>query len=143
MPSRYNVAVLGAGPGGEAAAQQGLLRGARTCLIEEKQLGGTCLNVGCIPTKAMLHASEICNQIRQSGQFGLSCGDIAIDGPAFMDRVQKVVATLVGSLDKKYQTVEAIGIGQGQFVYAPVPGGLTEFLDSADPPALGIMGMDV
>ena len=48
-----------------------------------------------------------------------------------------------GRLDKKYQTVEAIGIGQGQFVYAPVPGGLTEFLDSADPPALGIMGMDV
>ena len=67
----YDVAILGAGPGGEAAAERASRRGAKVCIIEAGALGGTCLNVGCIPTKAMLHASELARSISQAGQLGL------------------------------------------------------------------------
>jgi dihydrolipoamide dehydrogenase len=66
-----DVAIIGAGPGGEAAAQRAAIRGAKVCLIEAGGLGGTCLNVGCIPTKAMLHASELARAFGEAGQLGL------------------------------------------------------------------------
>ncbi len=106
MTDHYQVAVIGAGPGGASAARQAINRGAKVCLIEAGTLGGACLNVGCIPTKAMLHASELCKQMREAKQFGLSSGEVTVDGPAFMARVSKVVSVLVGGLDKKYQTSE-------------------------------------
>jgi dihydrolipoamide dehydrogenase len=99
----YDVVVIGGGPGGEAAAWRAHRRGASTCLIEANRLGGACLNVGCIPTKAMLHASELFWQIQRAGQLGISSGPVKVDGPAFMRRVSQVVSTLRGALDKKYQ----------------------------------------
>lgn len=95
----YDVAVLGGGPGGYAAALRAAQRGARVCCIERGRLGGTCLNVGCIPTKAMLHASELFWNIRHAGQFGFSVGATAVDGPAFMQRVRTVVDGLVKGLE--------------------------------------------
>jgi dihydrolipoamide dehydrogenase len=90
----YDVAVLGAGPGGYVAALRAAQRGAKVCLIEAGLVGGTCLNVGCIPTKAMLHASELAWQMRSAAEFGLVSGTPAVDGPAFFGRVNKVVASL-------------------------------------------------
>ena len=89
-----DVAVLGGGPGGYVAALQAAQRGARTCLIEMGKLGGVCLNVGCIPTKAMLHASDIYRQFGRADRFGLAAGDPEVDGPAFMRRVVKVAEGL-------------------------------------------------
>jgi len=83
----YDVAVLGGGPGGYVAALRAAQRGARTCLIEMGKLGGVCLNVGCIPTKAMLHASDLYRRLGRVETFGLSAGSPAVDGPAFMRRV--------------------------------------------------------
>ncbi len=102
--SRYDIAVLGGGPGGEAAAARAILRGAKTCLIEQNQLGGCCLNVGCIPTKAMLHASELYHNIGLAKQFGIDCLPADLDGEAFMKRVRAVVATLAKGLDRKIET---------------------------------------
>ena len=99
----YDVAVLGGGPGGGTAAQHANLRGARTCLIEAENLGGSCLKVGCIPTKAMLHASELFRQMDEASQFGLLCGKASVDGAALMKRVHDVVATIVKGLDGKYE----------------------------------------
>ncbi|HLG74793.1 MAG TPA: FAD-dependent oxidoreductase, partial [Ktedonobacteraceae bacterium] len=53
--THYDVAVIGAGPGGYVAAIRAAQRGARVAIVEKQYLGGTCLNVGCIPSKAMLH----------------------------------------------------------------------------------------
>jgi len=104
MVNSYDVAVLGGGPGGYVAALRAAGRGAATCLVEMAKLGGVCLNVGCIPTKAMLHASEIYRHIGRAEQFGLAAGTPAVDGPAFMRRVVGVADGLskgVGLLLRK------------------------------------------
>ena len=94
----YDVAVLGAGPGGYVAALRAAMRGAKVCIIEEKYLGGTCLNVGCIPTKAMLHASDVFYQTLNAKQFGINVAAPKIDEEVFMKRVGKVVKGLVGGV---------------------------------------------
>lgn len=90
----FDIAVLGGGPGGYVAALRGALRGGRVCLIENKHLGGTCLNVGCIPTKAMLHASEIYHQTKSSSGIGIVANDIQLDQAAFTGQISKVVTNL-------------------------------------------------
>jgi len=102
----YDVAIIGAGPGGEAAARRANLRGAKTCLIEANKLGGTCLNVGCIPTKAMLHASELFWEINRADRLGISVGDLKLDPRAYMKRVSEVPAGIVKALDRRYETGE-------------------------------------
>ena len=70
--SRYDVAVIGAGPGGYAAAFQAADLGKRTVLIdEEKQLGGTCLLRGCIPSKALLHAARLLTEAEEAETWGI------------------------------------------------------------------------
>jgi dihydrolipoamide dehydrogenase len=95
----YDVAVLGAGPGGYVAALRAAMRGAKVCCIEEKYLGGTCLNVGCIPTKAMLHASRIYWQTLNAKQFGINVSDPKVDEVVFMQRVGKVIKELTGGVE--------------------------------------------
>jgi hypothetical protein len=69
-------------------------RGAKTCCIEAGLLGGVCLNVGCIPTKAMLHASEIFHHIGRAAEYGFASPKPTVDGPAYMKRVAGVTAGL-------------------------------------------------
>jgi dihydrolipoamide dehydrogenase len=76
----YDVAVLGGGPGGYEAAVRAARRGAKVCCIEMGHLGGVCLNVGCIPAKAMLRASEIAWTLRHAAEFGLSAGEPQVEG---------------------------------------------------------------
>ena len=94
----YDVAVLGAGPGGYVAALRAAMRGTKVCIIEEKYLGGTCLNVGCIPTKAMLHASDVFFQTLNAKEFGINIGAPKVDEAVFMKRVHKVVKGLTGGV---------------------------------------------
>ncbi len=92
--SDYDVAVLGGGTGGYVAALRAAVRGAKACCVEAGPLGGTCLNVGCIPTKAMLHASGLLWEARSAGELGLAIDGARADGPALMARVGRVVAGL-------------------------------------------------
>jgi dihydrolipoamide dehydrogenase len=71
----YQLAVIGGGPAGyEAAIRAGQL-GLKTLLIEEDVLGGTCLNRGCIPTKALLHPCEVLNEVKRMEQMGITMGE--------------------------------------------------------------------
>ena len=71
MPD-YDIAILGAGPGGYVAALRAAGLGAKVALIEDTWLGGTCLNVGCIPSKAYLHLAEIYETVHKQGDaFGI------------------------------------------------------------------------
>ncbi len=111
----YDVAVLGSGPGGYVAALRAALRGAKTCVIEKDKLGGTCLNVGCIPTKAMLHGSELLWHINQADKFGIKVNKPVIDAQAFMNRTAGVVNNLRNGVDfllKKRKVDVISGIGK-------------------------------
>ncbi len=67
MPERYDVAVIGGGPGGYVAAIRAAQLGARTVIVEKDRLGGTCVVRGCIPTKAMLQSSELYSLMQRGG----------------------------------------------------------------------------
>ena len=99
MPT-YDVAVLGGGPGGYVAALRAVKRGATACCIEANHLGGTCLNVGCIPSKAMLHAGEVFQHIARASEYGFTAAGAKVDGPAYMKRVTDVVAGLRKGVEK-------------------------------------------
>ncbi len=114
-----DIAVLGGGPGGYVTALRAAVRGATVCCIEANKLGGTCLNVGCIPTKAMLHAGEVFSHIAHAGEYGFSTSEPGVDGPAYMQRVAGVTGQLRKGLTflMKSRKVEVI-CGQGHLVSA-------------------------
>ena len=80
MMSKFDVAVIGSGPGGYVAAIRCAQLGMKTALIEKySTLGGTCLNVGCIPSKSLLHTSYLFKQTKDLNQIGISVSDVQID----------------------------------------------------------------
>ncbi|HKW51308.1 MAG TPA: dihydrolipoyl dehydrogenase [Candidatus Eisenbacteria bacterium] len=88
---RYDVAVLGGGPGGYVAAIRAGQLGLKTVLIEKEKVGGTCLHVGCIPTKALLEAAEVLTLCRRAGEFGVRVAEATLDLKAAMERKDRVV----------------------------------------------------
>lgn len=79
MAKHYDIIVVGGGPGGYTAALKASALGLQTAIIEKKKLGGTCVNKGCIPTKALLHASSIFEDLQNSDEFGVSTDFISFD----------------------------------------------------------------
>lgn len=101
--NKIDVVVIGAGPGGYPAAIRAAQLGASTAIVEREQLGGTCLNWGCIPTKTLIASAERIWAARHGEAFGLKAKDIGFDFPTMARRKDEVVATLnrgVGQLLK-------------------------------------------
>ncbi len=94
----FDVLVLGAGSGGYACALRAAQLGLTVGLVEKGNLGGTCLHVGCIPTKALLHAAEVADSAREAGQFGISATLDGIDMPGVNAYKDKVVDRLFKGL---------------------------------------------
>jgi dihydrolipoamide dehydrogenase len=92
---QFDLAVIGAGPGGVAAAVEGARRGARVLLIERDQPGGTCLNWGCIPTKILLATAELRHRALEAAEVGLTLGEVGLDWSALRARVEKIVQRLI------------------------------------------------
>src|SRR6187551_3412696 len=88
---QYDVVILGSGPGGYVAAIRAGQLGLKAAVIEQGFLGGTCLNVGCIPTKAMLASVEALEVARRGSEFGFKAKDVEPDYPAMVKRRDKVV----------------------------------------------------
>jgi dihydrolipoamide dehydrogenase len=115
MASHVDVVVLGAGPGGYVAAIRAAQLGRSVAVVEKKYWGGVCLNVGCIPSKALLRNAELAHLVTQEAKtFGIS-GDVSVDyGPAF-DRSRKVADGRVKGvhyLMKKNKITEVDGWGK-------------------------------
>ncbi len=90
MASHFDVVVLGAGPGGYVAAIRAAQLGLKTAIIEKKYWGGVCLNVGCIPSKALLRNAELAHIFRKEAKtFGIS-GEVSFDFPTAVQRSRKV-----------------------------------------------------
>lgn len=95
---KFDVAILGGGPGGYPAAIKLAQKGLSVALIEAKELGGTCLNCGCIPTKALLANAEVLYNIHHAENFGISLGNIAIDFSKMQSTKDSTVSKLRNSL---------------------------------------------
>ncbi len=94
-----DVVVIGAGPGGYVSAIRAAQLGAKVVCVEKEYLGGTCLNWGCIPSKAMIASVERLHQIKHAESMGIKVdGDVSIDFDAFMNRKNKIVTTLRGGI---------------------------------------------
>ncbi|TCL35361.1 dihydrolipoamide dehydrogenase [Anaerospora hongkongensis] len=93
------VVVIGGGPGGYVAAIRAAQLGARVTVIEQERLGGTCLNIGCIPTKALLHTAELYRTMQKSKALGLQMDNLRIDWPALQNRKNNLVNRLVKGVD--------------------------------------------
>jgi len=98
---QYDLIVIGAGPGGYPAAIRAAQLGAKVAIIEKEQLGGTCLNWGCIPTKALIAAADTFAKIKHAEQFGIKVTGATVDYAGMIGHKNKVVGQLrsgIGSL---------------------------------------------
>lgn len=96
----YDVAIIGGGPGGYTAAACAAKEKLGVVLFERDQLGGTCLNRGCIPTKALLHSAETYDALKNSSELGVTAGEIAFDFAAIHERKNAVVTALRQGVEK-------------------------------------------
>ena len=95
----FDLVVLGGGPGGYAAALYGASAGMRIAMVEERRLGGTCLNCGCIPAKELLQTAEVFRTVKNAAEFGVQSSSATIDLVHTQVRKQAVVDRLVGGLE--------------------------------------------
>ncbi|HET7448712.1 MAG TPA: FAD-dependent oxidoreductase, partial [Methyloceanibacter sp.] len=92
--TRFDLAVIGAGPGGYVAAIRAAQLGLNTAIVEREHLGGICLNWGCIPTKALLRTSELYHTMKRAAEFGLAADNVRFDLPRVVERSRKVAERL-------------------------------------------------
>lgn len=106
----FDLVVIGSGPGGYVAAIKGAQMGGKVALVEGHKIGGCCLNVGCIPTKALVHAATTYLNAKESSKFGVDVGEVKLNLPGAMAHKSKTVSQLVGG-------VEMLLKGNGVTVY--------------------------
>lgn len=125
--SNYDLIVLGSGPGGYVAAIRAAQLGLKTAIVERENLGGICLNWGCIPTKALLRSAEIYHYMQHAGDYGLTAANISADIDAVVKRSRGVAKQLnqgVTHLMKKNKI--AVHMGDGKLT---APGKLSVIKD--------------
>lgn len=94
-----DIAILGGGPGGYVAALHGGLTDKKIVIIEKNNLGGTCLNEGCIPTKTLVRSAEVFNLVKESKEFGITLESPKINLKDVISRKDRIVEELVGGID--------------------------------------------
>ena len=99
--NKYDLIVLGGGPAGYNAAERAAHEGMKTLVIEERELGGVCLNEGCIPTKTFLYSATILDYAHHGDKYGVTVTGASLDHSKVVDRKNKVVKTLVSGVGAK------------------------------------------
>jgi dihydrolipoamide dehydrogenase len=99
----FDCVVIGAGPGGYVAAIRAAQLGMSTVVVERGAVGGRCLNVACIPAKAVLRSADIITEVREAGEFGIVVGEPTVDFAAVAERRGKVVSTLTGGVSMLFK----------------------------------------
>ena len=99
----YDLAILGGGPAGYVAAENAATKGLKTILFEKRELGGVCLNEGCIPTKTLLYSAKMYDHATGSKKYGVTAENVAFEYKKMADRKTKVVRKLVAGIKMKME----------------------------------------
>ena len=111
---QFDLIVIGSGPGGYVAAIRAAQLGAKVALVEEREVGGVCLNRGCIPSKAIIESARVLGTVRHAGQFGIKTGPPEVDYGAVIQRKDAVLTRLrngIGYLLKNAKITVTAGRG--------------------------------
>ena len=136
MTTTYDIAVIGSGPGGYVAALKAAQLGASVAVVEERPfLGGTCLNFGCIPSKALLASAELLHAIGAASALGVSvAGEVGYDWPFIQKHKDKVLAKLRGGIKNLFKARGVTSLqgrgrlaGPGMFTVTDGDGKTTEY----------------
>ena len=109
----YDAIVIGSGQGGNPLAQKLGKRGERVALIERKDLGGTCVNTGCTPTKMYVASAQVAHYARHSSRWGVEAGQVAMNMPAVISRKNEYVNTSRGNWEKKFEENDKVDLFRG------------------------------
>lgn len=112
--TKYDIGIIGAGPAGYSAALHAASKGKSVLLIEKDNIGGVCLNKGCIPTKSIMHASEVYKQMKDSEKLGIHAENITLDYSKVIERKNKTIELLRKNIElalknAKVNTIKAEG----------------------------------
>ena len=119
----YDAIVIGAGQPGPGVAGALADEGKRVALIEMDRAGGTCLNHGCKPTKALRASAVVAHQARRAAEYGVHTGEVTVDFPAAMSRVRSIIDGLRDSLDDWLASVDGLDQFHGTATVTTDPGG--------------------
>jgi dihydrolipoamide dehydrogenase len=133
MAERFDVAVIGSGPGGYVAGIKAAQKGMKSVVVERERLGGVCLNWGCIPTKALLRNAELYEAMQDADAYGFKVGSLSFDAAKVVARSRGVADKMnrgVTSLFKKYKVESRMGtgkiLGPGRIQVSPEQGSPVE-----------------
>src|SRR5690554_455237 len=125
----YDLIILGSGPGGYVAAIRASQLGLKTAIVERENLGGICLNWGCIPTKALLRSAEVFHNMKRAADYGLAAENISAD-------IDAVVKTADHAMIRYHRADIAVAVS--------IPGGLiTPIITSADTKSLSVIATEM
>jgi dihydrolipoamide dehydrogenase len=86
----FDVVIIGGGPGGYSAAKLAAKKGLKTALIEKEKIGGICVNVGCVPTKAMIFSAELVYKLQRGFEYGIKIDNFSVDFKKIMERTRRI-----------------------------------------------------
>lgn len=119
----YSLAIIGGGPAGYVAAEKAARAGMSVVLFEGRELGGVCLNEGCIPTKTLLYSAKMLDQARHADRYGIVVEGLQPDYPAILKRKEKVVKKLVGGIRVRMRNAAVEVVKAEASIIGPIDGG--------------------
>lgn len=113
----FDLLIIGGGPAGYLAAERASASGMNVALIEERKLGGICLNEGCIPTKTLLHSAKLYDSIKSAAKYGIKAERVSIDHQEILLRKQRIVKLLVSNIESKMKKSNVtVIVGRGRII---------------------------
>ena len=110
---KYDAIIIGAGQAGPPIAKAFAKKGERVAVIEGDRLGGTCLNYGCLPTKALRASATTAHIVRQAGDYGVTTGEVSVDFKAAMNRMREIVGKMQDNFSKSLRETEGVDVIDG------------------------------